>query len=346
MHYIKIILLILPLISHALDELKTKQTVNKLRYISEDGKITYYQKNSGELQMSTNYNFANLLKLKPQTQYLVYGSKAQQRILISVDESFHSKLNSNKNLDLYTAKMGDNHPPIKVAKGVAPKLHLNDSWFSYFDQTTHQIKFKSFTPEVKDKVIQIKQSPSALFEPDVFMISPNDIIYTNINNDGVFGVFLYSFTEGNFKLIYKGKRPGNKINLCINEEKLIIGEFPIINSNVGSSIITVNIFKNEFKDLKTIYSSALADLGNMICDNNELYFIKTISYNPGLNQRTTEVASLNIKSSTVKVLTDLKFATNILKVNNKILVMQNGKFFIIKGKNNLTQDEINVETKK
>ena len=59
---------LLPTSSFGLSELKTKQDITKIRYLSNNGTVTYYQKTSGELQMSTNYNFKNVFKGSKNTE--------------------------------------------------------------------------------------------------------------------------------------------------------------------------------------------------------------------------------------------------------------------------------------
>ena len=42
-------------IDKPLPVLKTKQSLNNIRFISSDGKLTYFQRRSGDLQLSKNY---------------------------------------------------------------------------------------------------------------------------------------------------------------------------------------------------------------------------------------------------------------------------------------------------
>jgi hypothetical protein len=173
------------------------------------------------------------------------------------------------------------------------------------------------------------------------MLSPNDAIFTDINKEGFYGVFLYSFIENEFKLIYKAKRAGHKLNLCQNGKKLFIGEFPQLISNAGTAIMSVDLYNNnQFKKFKTLYSSPLPDIGNMVCNNKMIYFIKTMSINDTLNARTSEVASISLIDSKVKILTDLKFATQLLAINNMIITPFRGKHLIVLGQNKLTDDAI------
>jgi hypothetical protein len=75
MQYIKYLLTLFSIsIQAEVAQLQTKQDISKIRYISSDGKFTYYQKNSGELQLSTNYNFTTLLKKPKLTQYNLFTS--------------------------------------------------------------------------------------------------------------------------------------------------------------------------------------------------------------------------------------------------------------------------------
>lgn len=329
----------------ALEELKTKQAINKLRYISNNGKITYYQKNSGELQMSTNYNFANLIKLNPLTHYSITGSDAQKRIAIEANTQFHSKIDNKKDHLILSGIIGDNKKLVEIGNGVSPRLHLNDEWISFFQNKTQTLYFKSFNPNLNAKSVKLNQNFFRYFTPQVEMISPNDIIYTDINDEGSYAVFIYSFIENNFNLVYKAKQPGHKINICKIKNKLYIGEFPQLSTLVGSQILELDLYNNnQFKNFNSLYTSDLPDIGNMICTSDKIYFIKTTKVNPILNTRTTEVAALDIGQSSpanaLRVLTDISFVTQILRLNNKLLTPFRGKLLIVEGKNNLTDDAI------
>lgn len=347
MLFIKLLVFLVPLIANGkLPELQTKQAIHKIRYISENGKVTYYQKDSGEFQMSTNYNFANLLKLKSNTQYTVTASEQQERIAVMANDSFHSKLNLKKDNRIYVGKIGSSTEPTFLGDGVNPKLHLKDTWISYYQNRTDSIIFHSFNKNVKMRSIKLPKGYTPYFSPEVFLITPNDAIYTGLNKEGHQGVFFYSFLDEKFQLIYKTKKKGHKVELCVQENNLIIGDFPLLATGIGSRIISLGLFQNKFKDFQTIYTSSLPDIGNMICEREKIYFVKTIKLDTEISSRKTEVSSVNIKTNKVEILSNLQFVSHVMKMNNKILIPFRGKYLIVRGENTLKKEEIFEKDKK
>lgn len=345
MLFISLMSLFLSSYATAQEELLTKQSIHKIRYISDDGKVTYYQKNSGELQMSTNYNFKNILKLSPHTQYLVSSSPTQSRVAISANENFYNMLNFRKDQRIFTTKLGDTDPPTEVGRGVFPQLHLKDTWISFFENKTFSYVFKSFNPSLPERRIKLNFHHSKYFTPQAYLLNLNNAIYIDHNDQDRFGVFLYSFIENKFELIYKAKKPGKRIQLCLEDNTLIIGEFPIISDYGGSYIVSINLYKGKLSKYTPLYSSNLPDIGNMICANNRIYFIKTLKENKRLNLKQTEVVSINPKSLKIKTLSKLKYVTHIFKMNNKIITNFRGKYHILEGSNDLANDQI-IEDKK
>lgn len=346
MRFIKaFVLLCLSTSLFALEELQTKQAIHKIKYISKDGKITYYQKESGEFQMSTNFNFSNLLKLKPRTQYSVFSSDKEERIVISANEGFHTNQNLQKDNKLFLSKLGSSIKPVFLDTGVAPKLHLNDSWLSFYQFKNRSIVFQSFNKNIKPRRIDIPKGYTSYFTPETIMITPNDALYTALNKNGHQGLFLYSFIDNKFDLIYKTKSKAHKIEICLINDNLYIGDFPYLSSGKKSLIISMKLFEDQFKDYKIIYSSSLPDIGNMICDKDRLYFVKTTKLDTNISSRKTEAAEFILKEKKINILSDLGFVSHLIMMNNKLLIPYRGKFLIAKGENKLKELETMEESK-
>lgn len=325
----------------ALDELKTKQSLSKIRYISNDGKVTYYQKYSGELQMSTNYNFANLIKKNKNTQFLVNATDTEKRIVIEVDNNHFSVLDLRKNNEIYAGLFGRKDSPVKIGAGINPALHLDDTWLSYFDHKTGKIMIQDFSKTLRKKEISLNSGPNKYFIPDAIMVTPNDVLYTDINPSGYKALLLYSFIEKKFQTIYKAKIPGNNINFCTVGDKIIIGEFPMGSIRSGSIIISTKLYNNEgFKQIDPIYSSELGDIGNFHCTKDKVYFIKTLKRDDKLNSKLTEAASLNLKTNEIDIISNLRNVTQLVKMGNLILTSSRGKYYIVAGKEKIISDEI------
>ena len=65
-----------------LPELLAKQAVTNIRFLSQDGKFTYYQKRSGSLLFSSNYKVIEMIKGQIGTQYTVIGTPARKKIIV------------------------------------------------------------------------------------------------------------------------------------------------------------------------------------------------------------------------------------------------------------------------
>jgi hypothetical protein len=79
-----------------------------------------------------------------------------------------------------------------------------------------------------------------------------------------------------------------------------------------------------------VYSSDLNDLGHITCDyvTGSIYFIK----NTGKEKLSYfDIASLNLNTKKVDVLTDLKTITTIINMDGLIISFDRGKYLIIKG---------------
>ena len=73
-----------------LPELLAKQSINNIRLISQDGKLTYYQKKSGSLFLSTNYKVSELIKGPADSHYTLVVGDFQRKIAIAQNENYHN----------------------------------------------------------------------------------------------------------------------------------------------------------------------------------------------------------------------------------------------------------------
>ncbi|MBT4793345.1 MAG: hypothetical protein HON90_17370 [Halobacteriovoraceae bacterium] len=342
MRFTSLLLCLIPFNLCAQAQFITKQELNKVRYISKDGKTTYYQNNSGKLQFSTNYNFHTLLKKVNNTQYLVYASVEQQRILISADESHFSSMDLGKNKDIFIAELGTKKAPQLLGKGVHPALHLKDNWASFYDRVSRKIIIKNLvSKEYKTREIKLSSKKNFYFTPTVMMITPNDVIYTDINKDGYMALLIYSFIDKSFQTIYKTTLPGHNLNFCRLKEKVYLGEFSFDGMLSNSSILSFDLFNNpKFEKITSIYTSELPDIGNLHCLNDKLYFIKTIDYNKKLNRKTTEVATIDTKTNNLELLSQLKYVNQIIVLGNLVLTSYKDKYYLIAGKKSLFDDRL------
>lgn len=343
MRYISLIvvLTLIPIMSFSkLPELSTKQSIDNIRYISKGGKFTYYQNIKGELKVSTNYQVSTVLTGKPNTQYLVTSSDEEDFITILQIEDILRNNWQKADHKIYYSKLGSTEAKL-VGNGVSPKIHLNGKFLTFFQYENKQIQIINLINPSQIKSIEPQNNLNPYYIPQISMVTPTDAIFTDINNKGYGAVLMYSVTSKEFEVVYKSKIPFSKIEICYQNENIYIGEFPLAFSNPQSSITEVPLFNNpQFKTQKNLYSVPLPDMGNIICDNERIFFLKTTSFKQSINQRYVEVAELNIKTSEVKVLSNLGQVSDLSKTGNLILANYLGKYYIVKGNNEFTDDSI------
>ena len=313
----------------------TKQSIRDIRLITKGGKYTYYQKNNGSLMLSRNFDVKVIHKDIPGTNYQVYLSPIRKNIIISKDVFYHTLYSSNKLLNLYISSLGT-FDLKEIGKGVMPQLHLNDSWISFYNPNNKTIFLKSLIEEGVETKIKVFNKIFPYFIPMVFMISETSIIYSDINHQGYQGLLHYSKTEKKIIPFLKSNSISTKLNFCTLNGNVYVGKFGIDSDNKTSSILQIseeNILT--FKKTKTIYESRSNDIGNMICLDDKIFFIKELS------NSSTEVASLSLKNNhSIKIESDLQHVTQIIKMDNKVLVPYNGKYYLLHGLNNLGDDRL------
>ena len=120
--------------------LKTKQLLSNIRYLSSNGKHTYYQKQSGDLLYSSNYKTTKVIQGKPNTQYQLLAGYKNQYIIITQDENFFSEITVRKNKKIYSVPFGE-FSSTYIGNGGNPRIHLDDLWTSYFDYYKRKVYF-------------------------------------------------------------------------------------------------------------------------------------------------------------------------------------------------------------
>lgn len=342
MHFsVSIIFFLITGFAHAkLQVLKTKQSLNNIRFISSDGKLTYFQRRSGDLQLSKNYKNFEVMKRPSHTEYFIYSSEARKKLIVEVDENFHTTISHLKKNDIYIMDYGSNEPR-KAAKGAHPKLHNDDKYFSYYDTRLGSLFFHETNEFNLKYSIKLNNKLNPFYVPYTDMITNYDILYTDINSSGQNAVIIYNALEKKSKPIYKSTLAGGKVEYCIMNKNLYVGEFSFGDIPNSSKIVEIPLFNNaNYKKYKVIYQSQQSDIGNMKCADKTIYFIKTVSYNKKLNLKQTEIASYDIATAQTKILSNLKYVTQIIKIDDLIVSPFRGEYFLIKGNPNLTQDNI------
>ncbi len=326
----------------ALPELKTKQALDRLLFTSSDGKITYYRKNSGELQLSLNYKVATIMKSPANTLYQITSDDKEKFIAIEQIISPHRVMNYFQNNRIFVAVLGKATKAKLVGQGTSPQIHLDGKWMSYFDKVKNEINIVSLVNDtVPPKIIQIKNKLNPFFIPKVKVLTPEHILYTDINSKGYEALLMYSLLDKSFETVFKSKNPGNKVSYCESSGELLIQETPIGSVKSSSQIIQLPLYNNTgFKNTSILYSTEFADIPGIVCHKDKVYFVKTNQYNSKLNLRSTEVAELDPTKKQVKVLSNMKYIEQVIPFAGMILASAKGKYYIVKNNTALKSDEI------
>jgi hypothetical protein len=313
-------------------ELLAKQNNENLRLISRDGKYTYYQKKSGSLHFSTNYNVQDVLKGPPGTQYTLFSTSARKKIIVLKNEAFHTYLSLRFKEKIYLINFGESTPK-EIGNGISPQLHLNDDWISYYNPSTKTLFFEHTTNSALKFTIKLNAKLNPYFIPQVFMISDNEILYTDLGEKGNHGLIKFTRNLNKTEVIYKENSPTTKIELNACGDQVIIGEFGYLNTKNGSSISFIHKSENDFSKKQTIYTTKLDDIGNLFCDyvnSNLIYFVKDFG-----DEKTPafDIAELNLIDKKIAPVTNLKSNTNLINMDGVILSIDRGKTIIVKGEN-------------
>ncbi len=318
----------------------TKQAIQSIRAITNDGKFTYYQSAQGKLFLASDFDVTTLMEDVANTNYLVFVSSAKKRVLISKDVAFHSVLGGRKLLEIYSSELGTKTIEL-IGTGISPTLHLNDTWASFYDPHTNSIYFKNIENRQTNFKIDLFNKTNIFFIPQVIMINNNEIVYTDINQSGLEGVMFFKRNEKKAEIKIKATNIMQHFELCISSslDNLFIGRFNHDKNDTLSIIQRAKLKDNTFPldTIQTIYESKLDDRGNINCtfSNDKLFFIKAIN-NGG--KHLFEATSLNLKNSSVTIESDLGQVTQLIEMDKKILIPHNGEYYLLVGENNLGEE--------
>ncbi len=312
-----------------LSELLAKQAVGNIRFLSQDGKFTYYQKNSGSLLFSSNYKVFEMLKGTPGTQYTLIGSSARKKIIILQNESFHTFYSLRSKEKILLIDYGGTSAR-EVAKGSNAQLHQDDSWISYYDHYTKTLTFESTANSAARFSIKLNNRINPYFTPQVIMSDQNTVYYTDLGENGAVGLLQFQRTTAKSELIYKAKSPMVRAEVCLNNNQLIMSLTGINFSKEGTSITKINLPFKDFSSRESVYSSLVSDIGQLICDfkDNQITFIKNFGTN---DQPSPDIIDLDLTNKETKMLSEMHTLTSVINMDGTMLALDKGKYFIVKG---------------
>lgn len=321
-------------------ELMAKQAINNIRFLSQDGRFTYYQKRSGGLLFSTNYKVEEMLKGEIGTEYNLFATQARKKILILQNPNFHNFYSLRAKEKILIANYGESTAR-EVGYGISPQLLLNDEWLSYYDPYSKILNFENTTNSVLKFSIRLNNRINPYFIPMVLMSDDNTVYYTDLGENGAVGLLEFRRNTAKSEIIFKAQSPMIKAEICLLNDHLIFGLFGIHGSNQGTSISKAALPLNDFNKRETIYNSDLNDLGHLVCnyDKNRFVFIKNFGSSP---TPAFDIAEFDTGTKKLASLTELKTVSNIINMDGTLLTQERGKYFIVKGE----VDYKNIDTLK
>ncbi len=315
-----------------LPELLAKQAIANLRFISSDGKFTYYQKRSGSLLYSSNYKVIELLKGEIGTQYTVFGSGKKKKLAFTQNNNFHNFYSLRANEKIFIADYGETQLR-EIGLGTNPQLHAEDNWLSYFNFYTRTIYFEHTVNSALKFTIKLNNRINPYFIPKIVMPDDNTVFYTDLSELGVHGLLEFKRNVGKSEIILKAPTPMAKLEICVQDNSLIVGTFGINFSNIGSIITKASLPLTDFNNLskgQTIYTSIANDIGQLHCnmDKDIITFIKNIGTGEVAE---FDIVDLNITTKAIKFLSELKTISSIINMDGTLLTLEKGRYLIVKG---------------
>lgn len=314
-----------------LPELVTKQSVNNIRYISLDGKFTYYKRRSGQLMVSSNFDSLKIVDGSPTDDYRVQIGPAKKLITFEKIQSFYMNHNMRSDNEIYISQK-DGTQTEKIGMGTSPQLHQSDRWLSYFSTYEQVLNLQSLF--IKDKKYQIKlaNKVNPYFQPEVLFLSEEEILYTDINAVGEQSIIFFNLVNKNSKVLLPPLKKGIKIELCQSNDSLFIGEFPQVAGLKHSRI--VRLAKKDYQTpekMEELYISKQPDTGNLICNikKNKVHFIKEIASKDF--GKTQNVAELDVQSKKIKPITSFRIVTQMINMDGRLIVPYYGKYYVAVG---------------
>lgn len=337
MAWISLFLLFTSLHAADLPRFLTKHAPETLRYISMDGRYAYVQKKPGVLSLISSFRSVDFLTETGQSSFSVKGSRSKQRLVIEAIPNTHDEFNLIKNNRIFVVDYG-NSASREVGIGRNPKLHLKDEWVSYYNGYTRTLHIQNLVTQKKFD-IKLSPKPNPFFVPEVEMVSSTTLVYTDINEAGLSAVVTYNLATQTSSINYRSPQTATRLELCSHDTYLAIGEFPYDGVSRGSKVLHIKTANGvNLAGYTTIYSSIEQDVGNMVCLPESIYFVKTLNQNKEFNLKVTEAVKLDLRSNEIQAKSNLKFVSQLIEMDGRVLIPLRGELYVLEGQNNLGED--------
>jgi hypothetical protein len=327
------------------ERLLTKHAVDAIRYIDGDGRVAYVRKRPGVLGIVSSFRSEEFVTDTPQSDFLVHATPMKKKVIVEIIKNQHTVFNIMRSNKLMSFNWGDTKGK-EVGSGMAAKLHLADEWLTYFQPEKLSLAVKNL---ITDKSYEIRLSPKSngYFIPEATMVASDLIVYTDINDQGYAAVISYNLLTKKSEVLYKSSQNGTRMELCLHENYLAFGEFPYEGVSRGSKIMTVPVLTTfNLGGFTTIYESKEQDLGNMVCKDDGIFFIKTMNQSPEFGTKTTDAVKVNLKNSAIIQKTNLGTVTQLINMDGRVLLPHRGSFYVLEGEYNLSSETLKTTSPK
>lgn len=338
MVWISFLLISLNIYAAELPRFLTKQSIDSIRFITMDGRHAYVKKGPGVLGVVSSFRGTDFLTEPATSDFLMRGSRFRQRLLIEVIPNTHNEYNLLKNNKILVVDWGGSQVK-EIGYGQKARLHVRDEWVTYY-QAYEKIIFIQNVITQKKYQIRLSNKANPFFTPDVEMVNPETVVYTDINETGYSGLISYNLLTQKSTVIYRSPQTATKLELCQHDDYLGVGEFPFEGVNRGSKILQIKLGDStNLAGYSTIYSSSEQDIGNIICLRDSMYFIKTTVIKD-FGSKETEAAKLDIKSQKVQIMSKLQTVSHLIEVDERVMIPHRGDHYVLEGDFNLSKDAL------
>lgn len=324
-----------PLASFARIELPkfaAKQSLDNIRFMTQDGRYTYAQKRSGALSMSTSFKTVDVLTNPPGTNYIITSSEARKKMVVEVESNWHQDLDLNKVNDIMVGPLGGSQFS-KVGRGRFPRLHLDDEWLTWYDPKEKAVHVQFLRVPDRHHVIRLGKKTNSYFFPEVVMLNQETVLYSDVNDKGFSALLAWNIVEKKMTVVRKSEVSGTRLEMCRRGNMIVVGEFSYDDTNRGTTIM-VQAWRDapSLGGFSTIYRVSDNDLGQMVCGSgNRLWFVKTMSEDRKLNIRQTEATVMELPSGKITVKSDLEHVSNIIEMDGRILIPMREDVYVLEG---------------
>jgi hypothetical protein len=345
MEFIKFYLLLLLVTPSAwaridLPKFATKLSLDNIRFITADGRFTYTQKRSGALTLASSFRGTDIFERPPGTNFYVTSSPARKKLAIEIEPNWHQDLDLTKLHEIMVGTYGGSNF-LKVGMGRYPRLHLDDDYLTWIDPKEKVIHVQFLKSTDNHHQIKLSKKHNPFFFSEVVMINPETILYTDVNDKGYAALLSWNLLEKRMTVVKKADAAGTHFELCRRGNYVALGEFSYDDANKGSSI-SILAWKDSpnLAGFSSIYKTSDNDLGQLICDENKVWFVKTMSEDRKLNIRQTEAVVMDIRSGQILVKSELERVTNIINMDGRILIPFREDIFVAQGDPGSTKDAL------